>query len=341
MRNGLAAVLIVKDEEKILERCLNALRDVDQLVILDTGSSDRTVEIAKRFTSDVHTEKPTEPFHFGDARNRALEHVRQDWALTVDADEVVKEGSIDVIRKAFWRFPTASGFNVRFILYEDEGKDPSEIMKMKVFRRNRWTWKFRIHEVLAPKTEHCTVKDLPEAVIEHLPQADKAARRRQNLELLKIAVGESPEHLRNERQLGMEFFNREEWPEAMAHFKNYLEGESGDRLDRSEVLMHMGRCQSNMGRLDDALKWFDRAVDTAPERREPHFYRAVALIKGRRLEHAILSLETCLAIPVASKPEFFLNEEKVWDGIKPTEAVLFCRQQIAEAKAKLEAKHGH
>ena len=334
MRNGIAACLIVKDEEEILERCLSSLSGVDQLVVLDTGSSDRTIEIAQCFTSDVHVSPPIVPFHFAEARNRALSLAKQDWILTIDADEILVDGSLEAFRKAFWRFAAASAFNAKFVLYDEEGKDPSSIMKMKVFRRSDWLWQYRIHEVLVPKRTPISVKDLPEAVIEHRPRAGKEARRLQNLELLKISASESPLYVRNVRQLGIELFHREEWKGALAQFEAYLGAAPDERMDRSEVETLAARCHSNMGRLDEALKGFDRAIETAPERREPHFYRAAALIKARRLEQAILSIETCLAIPAALKPDFYLNREDVWDGTMPNEALAFCRQEIEAAKAK-------
>jgi glycosyltransferase involved in cell wall biosynthesis len=335
MRNGIAAVLIVKDEEKLLARCLSSLEGIDQLVVLDTGSSDRTVEIAKSFTSDIVLLRPALiPFHFAQARNNALALAKQDWALSIDADEVLLPGSLEALRKAFWRFPAASAFNIKFVLYDEEGENPSPIPKLRVFRRNDWIWQYRIHEVLVPKRTPVAVKELPEAVIEHRPDRDKAARRAQNLELLKISVLESPEHARNARQLGIELFHRDEWKEALAQFKIYLEAGPENRLERSEAETLSGRCHSQMGRLDEALKSFDRAVEAAPERREPHFYRASALIKARRLEPAIASLEACLAIPEASKPDFYLNRNDIWDGSMPREAIAFCRAQLEEAKAK-------
>src|SRR4029077_7295029 len=172
-RNGIAAVLIVKNEEKVLERCLKSLDMVDQIVVLDTGSTDRTIEIAKDFTSFVEIAPKIEPFHFAQARNIALQYVNQDWCVTIDADEVIKEGSVNVIRKAFWTMPKAIGFNVTFTLYNEKGENPGSLMKLKVFRHGRWKWQNRIHEVLYCLRPPATVNDLPEAVIEHLPSAEK------------------------------------------------------------------------------------------------------------------------------------------------------------------------
>jgi glycosyltransferase involved in cell wall biosynthesis len=337
-RNGIAAVLIVKNEEKVLERCLKSLDMVDQIVVLDTGSIDRTVEIAKDFTSDVEIAPKIEPFHFGEARNLALNYVKQDWCLTIDADEVVKEGSINIIRKAFWTMGKAVGFNVTFTLYNELGQNPGSLMKLKVFRHGRWEWRYRIHEILFCKKDPMTVGNLPEAVIEHFPSADHAARSQQNLDLLQIAVKESPEYVRNSRQLGMEFFSREDWQGAVKWLKLYLDMAKSDRMDRSETLVLVGRCYSNMGRYDMAEPFFEDAIQEAPERREIYYHKALALIKALQLEEAQQTIEKCLEIPATAKPDFHLNVESIWNGTQPQEILAFCKSTIAEAKAEFERR---
>ncbi len=83
--------MIVKNEEKYLERCLFALgrlrRDVDcELIIVDTGSTDSTVEIAKRFTDKVyHFEWCND---FAAARNETIKHATGEWYMALDADEI-------------------------------------------------------------------------------------------------------------------------------------------------------------------------------------------------------------------------------------------------------------
>ena len=94
--------MIVKNEEKLLEKCLNGLKPIldnvdSELIIADTGSTDRTVEIAQKFTDNV--------FHFewikdfAAARNSTLEKARGEWYMFVDADEVFR--SCDNIIKFF------------------------------------------------------------------------------------------------------------------------------------------------------------------------------------------------------------------------------------------------
>ena len=84
-------VMIVKNEERCLEKCLKAVRNlVDEIYITDTGSTDKTVEIAKKFGAHIsHFEWIND---FSAARNFSLEQSDCDWNLVLDADEYLIEG---------------------------------------------------------------------------------------------------------------------------------------------------------------------------------------------------------------------------------------------------------
>ena len=82
----LSVCLIAKNEEQFLEQCLQSVRDIAwQIVVVDTGSTDRTVEIAKKFNAEVHFFAWNDDFSA--ARNEALKHATGDWVLSLDADE--------------------------------------------------------------------------------------------------------------------------------------------------------------------------------------------------------------------------------------------------------------
>lgn len=95
----LSLCMIVKNEEATLEDCLNSVKDVvDEMVILDTGSTDRTVEIAQKFGANVYFFEWCNDFAV--ARNQALRVVTGDWVLVLDADEKLKPEVVPVIKQA-------------------------------------------------------------------------------------------------------------------------------------------------------------------------------------------------------------------------------------------------
>ena len=83
---GLSAVVITWNEEANIEQCLRSLSFADEIVVLDSFSTDRTVEIARKFTDKVSSREFT---GFSDQKNAAIAMASQDWVLIVDADEVV------------------------------------------------------------------------------------------------------------------------------------------------------------------------------------------------------------------------------------------------------------
>ncbi|MBW4449488.1 MAG: tetratricopeptide repeat protein [Spirirestis rafaelensis WJT71-NPBG6] len=91
--------MIVKDEEVALPKCLGSVKDaVDQIIVLDTGSTDKTPDIAKQFGAEVHHFEWCNDFSA--ARNDALKYVTGDWVLVLDADETLTQQIVPHIREA-------------------------------------------------------------------------------------------------------------------------------------------------------------------------------------------------------------------------------------------------
>src|SRR3990167_6711291 len=90
--------MIVKNEERYLDQCLNSVKDLaDEIIIVDTGSTDRTKEIAKKFNAKIFDFKWTDDFSA--ARNESIKHATKDWILVLDADEVLDEEGKKMIRE--------------------------------------------------------------------------------------------------------------------------------------------------------------------------------------------------------------------------------------------------
>lgn len=95
----ISACIIVKDEEEQLPRCLKSIKDyVDEIIVVDTGSTDRTVGIAKSFGANIY-QHPWEG-DFSKHQNQSVKYATSDWVFQIDADEELKQGSGEVLRKA-------------------------------------------------------------------------------------------------------------------------------------------------------------------------------------------------------------------------------------------------
>jgi tetratricopeptide (TPR) repeat protein len=95
----LSLCMIVKDEAELLPRCLTSVQGtVDQMVVLDTGSTDQTVAIAKHYGAQVY--ECDWPHDFAIARNQALQYAQGEWVLVLDADEVLVPEIIPLLHQA-------------------------------------------------------------------------------------------------------------------------------------------------------------------------------------------------------------------------------------------------
>ena len=109
---GLSVIIIVKNEEANLRRCLESIRWVDEIIVLDSGSTDQSLAIAKEFTDKVFS---TDWQGYGVQKQRALDKVTKTWVLNLDADESVSEDLHQAILKAI-QDPKASAFRIPILL---------------------------------------------------------------------------------------------------------------------------------------------------------------------------------------------------------------------------------
>jgi glycosyltransferase involved in cell wall biosynthesis len=107
-REPLSVVVITYNNADTLERCLQAVDWAEDLVVLDSGSEDQTVAIARRHGARVEVH----PFDdYGPQKQRAIDMARNDWVLNLDADEVLSPGTRAVIEQALEN-PDASGYRL-------------------------------------------------------------------------------------------------------------------------------------------------------------------------------------------------------------------------------------
>ncbi len=95
----LSLCMIVRNEEHTITNCLNSVKDlVDEIIIVDTGSTDKTQEIAQKFTKKIYT--TVWQNNFSTARNFSLQHATGDWIFILDADEIIDESDHKKILEA-------------------------------------------------------------------------------------------------------------------------------------------------------------------------------------------------------------------------------------------------
>ncbi|HEX3690080.1 MAG TPA: glycosyltransferase [Solirubrobacteraceae bacterium] len=195
----LSLCMIVRDEEQMLPRCLAAVAPaVDEIVIVDTGSTDATVEIAKSFGAKV-IEFPWTG-SFSDARNVSFEAATGDWVMYLDADEVLVPEDVEQLRTLtgrIWR----EAFYLVETSYTGELGDGGAMVNnaLRVFRnRPEYRFKDRLHEQIAHtlptyipgRVEQTPVRVTHYGYLGSVRDAKEKSGR--NIELLRQQAAESP-----------------------------------------------------------------------------------------------------------------------------------------------------
>ncbi|NET25440.1 glycosyltransferase [Okeania sp. SIO1I7] len=168
---NLSFCIIVKNEEKNLPRCLASVKDVvDEMVVLDTGSTDRTPEIAQEFGAKVHYFEWCNDF--AAARNESLKYVTGDWVLVLDADEYLSPKIAPHIQEAI----KSDRYILINLIREEIGAQQSPYSLVSRLFRNHPEIKFSrpyhaivddsITEILA-KESHWEIASLPEIAVLH------------------------------------------------------------------------------------------------------------------------------------------------------------------------------
>jgi len=157
--HGLALCIIVKNEADRLEAFLETWQPfVDEICIVDTGSSDRTLEIASHFTQKV-TQFPMKGLQLDQARNRAIAMTNQPWILSMDPDETIDHGYFPHLQRLLDDADTHA-FSFEIVNYQKEGK-PIATIAVRMFRNRPDIYYSRpVHETLEQ-----SLNALPDVVI--------------------------------------------------------------------------------------------------------------------------------------------------------------------------------
>jgi GT2 family glycosyltransferase/tetratricopeptide (TPR) repeat protein len=228
------ACLIVKNEEQMLGACLESVRDaVDEIVVYDTGSIDRTVQIARDAGATVVEGKWEDSF--AAARNAALLHATGEWVLSIDADERLQTHP-DVLRAQL----TAPHSDVEAYLVAIEnlhgpGNPRSVHTAIRMFQRRAATWRHRLHEQVVAAAD--PARPLRTAYL-------------------------SGARLIHHGYIAEVFDNRNK---ADRNLELALAGLDDGELDRSYALMNLGRALESAGQSEEAVERLSEAADSAAD----------------------------------------------------------------------------
>jgi len=187
----LSLCMIVKNEEKLLPGCLESAKDfVDEIIVVDTGSTDRTIEIARRYNAKIYIH----PWQndFSKHRNQSISYASGEWILYLDADEELVPPSGEIIRKAI-KDNTIDSIAVQIINPFNNGRNQAVFNSIRVFKKH-----IRFEGIVHNKEVGCkNTKFHPIRILHHgynLNEQKMTAKFDRTTSLLKKQIEEDPDN---------------------------------------------------------------------------------------------------------------------------------------------------
>ena len=253
--------MIVRNEEELLGRALSStLGLADEIVIVDTGSIDDTVKIAKEFGATVI--EGGDRRHKAKSRNQAAEASSGDWTVVLDADEVIAD---PVSVRAFLEETTAQAIYVveTFMV----GSEVTlSFAQMRMWRRGTYSYRFRAHEVPVP-TDGWGEIVTTQFVWEHRPPASRLGKRENMLLTLLMDVEENPDEPRPLYYLAREYMYLGAWQACIDTTRLFLEKATMADHEVAEAYGNLATCYSELGEPNKTHEWLHRAMAVQPESR--------------------------------------------------------------------------
>jgi len=304
----ISLAMIVKDEEKVLDRCLmSAAPYVDEIIIVDTGSTDKTKRIAKKYKAKVFDFKWVDDFSA--ARNFSFSKATGDWILWLDADDVLLKGA--EIKKLINNTPNdVDAIQMKYYYEVDKhGNVLVEHWKDRLIRNtNKMDWVGRLHENPRYLGDYRLVRTEDLGVL-HLTDFRRRKRRKdQNIKILKEQLkseGDTPDP-RTLFYLGNSYWADEQWEKSITYYEQYLTLSGWDE-ERYQALISMAKVYISKEQPDKAVDAGLRAIKEKSDYPGGYFVIAEAYFHKEDHEKVIEWTEMGLKKKVPYDSQILIN----------------------------------
>ena len=318
MPQSISLCMITKNEENFLEQCLNYVKDItDEIIIVDTGSTDKTKEIAKKFcdmrvSSRTLSQLTAKIFDFkwiddfSAARNESIKHAISDWILVLDADEVIQKEDLTKIKNAIENAEDGvAGFALEQRSYinnffEGAVKNNSDFELVKDYPfyisnflvrlfRNRLglCFRHRVHELIEDSIEEKGFRYKKIGVVLHhfgsLKDEIKIIETTKQYEKIILKqLEEEPENARYNYQAARMYLGKNDFGSALKYFEKTAKIDPTYKLVFSEI----AKIYLQMNDKNRAIEYFKKSVKYNPENPSPANNLAVVYMSVGKFEQA-------------------------------------------------------
>jgi glycosyltransferase involved in cell wall biosynthesis len=313
MESSISLCMIVKNEQAFLGPCLNAIKPmVDELIVVDTGSEDRSIDIARVYGAQVYTVQWQDDFSV--ARNASLEKAHGDWILILDADEVIAPQDFAALRQMVLsenETPRAYSLQTRNYLNLANAMDwrpndkryPQQEAGIGWFPTDKVRlfpnlpgirFEYPVHEMVDPMVKKAGISIQPcQIPIHHYGHLNETKNQHKAETYFKLGyvkldqLGSDPVAL---RELAVQAGQLGRWNEAVELWQRLLALCPGYH----EAYVNMAGAFWQLGQYDHGIDFSKQAIQANPAMKEGHYNLAVNLIMKGQVQEAASVLNALL-----------------------------------------------
>ncbi len=295
--------MIVKDEQNMLEDCLLSVQDlVNEIIIVDTGSSDNTISIAEHYGAKIFI-YPWDG-SFSNARNYSMAQAGCEWILLLDADERLVRGDEEKLLE-FIRTTDLDGAHFKVYNYvgENNSKQYTCHSALRLIRNNNiYRFKGDIHEQITSMNEvalsgRFAITDIG---IHHLGYLDSVVaqkdKRSRNLPLLLEELAREPENPFTLFNLGNEYMAQKDYRRALEFFDQARSYYSRYEAYAPHLLFRSAMCYYSLGLYADAIRTLHEGLGIFPGCTDMEFLKGLIYMDWCRDTLALESFEKAIAM---------------------------------------------
>lgn len=253
---SLSVCMIVKNEEKVLERILKQVKSfAEQIVVVDTGSTDETKKIAKKYTNDVFSYVWKDDF--SKARNYSFSKAKCDYVMWLDADDFITQENIEKIKELKQNDTDVDVFMLKYEMGFDQNDKPCFVFyRERILKRSKnFKWQGFIHEAISPSgkieyvdisIQHRKIKSEPKRNINMFRQA------------IKNGIKFSP---REQYYYARELYYNGHYKKAILNFKKHLNMNDPYYANVQGSILLLCECLLYVGKTQQAKKYIFKAFE--------------------------------------------------------------------------------
>ncbi len=340
-KEKISGCLIVKNEAEDLARCVKSMLPIlDELIIVDTGSTDNTIEIAKRYTNKIFSYNWNNDF--AAARNYAISKAKMPWIIFLDADEYFSERSLKNIRRTIDNENgKADAFLINgYDIVAPGGEIKDKFTVVRVFRNNpKLRYQGRIHESLRKKGQLLIVDCTDIIELFHTGYAKdvigKKNKNERNLMLLLEEVEERPDDGNIHFYLSLQYMSIGDYKKVMEHARKALN--LGITILGREATAYLNFVKAGFELKHDLVELLDfskQCVEKHPNFPDGYLVLIECHLKKGDIDHALFTMEEFLNKDFKDDLRYVSNlNENVYENIYEKLGDIYCQDKKDYNKA--------